>query len=246
MRYRLDLAYDGTAFHGWQIQPGEARTVQFVVETALRTLLRAPVSLTGSGRTDTGVHAHHQPTHFDLETAIDDPAQLLFRLARLLPVDVKPTALVAVAPDFHVRFSAVARTYHYYVHQRPDPFQRFFSAFVGQPLDVAAMNAAAALLVGEHDFTTFSKTGGNTAHYRCRMAEAHWAADETTGTLRFTITANRFLRGQVRLLVGTLLAVGRGQLTVAAFAAALAAQDRARSAGAAPAQGLTLWRVTYP
>ena len=250
MRYRLDLAYDGTGFCGWQIQPG-ARTVQQVVEEALSRLLRQPVSLTGAGRTDTGVHAHNQPTHFDLDLSLagtppPDPAQVLYRLARLLPPDVKPTALTAVASDWHARFSATERTYHYYVYQRPDPFRRFFSTFVGQPLDVAAMNAAAAYLPGEHDFTTFSKTGGNTAHYRCRVREAHWLADESAGTLRFTVSANRFLRGQVRLLVGSLLDVGRGKQSVADFVAALTAQNRARSSSAAPAEGLTLWHVLYP
>ncbi len=245
MRYFLDLAYDGTHFCGWQIQPG-ARTVQQVVEDALTLLLRQPIGLTGSGRTDAGVHAHHQPAHFEVTPPIAAPEQLLFRLARLLPPDVKPTALYPVAADWHARFSALARTYHYHLHQRPDPFQRFFSAFVGQPLDFAAMNAAAAHLVGEHDFTTFSKTKGNVAHYRCRVRAARWEADTAAGTAVFVVSANRFLRGQVRLLVGTLLDVGRGRLTVADFAAALAAQDRARSSGAAPAQGLTLWRVEYP
>lgn len=245
MRYRLDLAYDGTQFTGWQVQPGGARTVQAVVEDALGKLLRRPIHLTGSGRTDTGVHAHQQPTHFETEQPIADLDQLIYRLARLLPPDVKPTALLPVAPDWHARFSATERTYHYHVYQRPDPFRRFFAAFVGQPLDVDAMNAAAALLLGEHDFTTFSKTGGNTAHYRCRVREAQWVADAEAATLRFAISANRFLRGQVRLLVGTLLDVGRGRLKVAGFGAALAAQERARSSGAAPAQGLTLWRVAY-
>ncbi len=245
MRYRLDLAYDGTAFCGWQIQPGE-RTVQLVVETALTTLLRQPIHLTGSGRTDTGVHAHHQPAHFDVEAPITDPAQVFYRLARLLPPDVKPTDLAVAAPDFHARFSALTRTYHYHIYQRPDPFQRFFGAFVGQSLDFEAMNAAAAQLLGEHDFTTFSKTKGNVAHYRCRVEKAYWTADEAASTATFVVTANRFLRGQVRLLVGTLLDVGRGRLTVADFAAALAAQDRALASGAAPAEGLTLWRVSYP
>lgn len=245
MRYRLDLAYDGTAFNGWQTQPGATRTVQQVTEAALALLLRVPIELTGAGRTDAGVHAHQQPTHFEVEKPIADIDQLLYRLARLLPPDVKPTALYPVPADWHARFSALARTYHYHVYQRPDPFGRFFGAFVGQPLDVEAMNHAAALLLGDHDFTTFSKTGGNSAHYRCQVQAAHWTADPAAGTLRFAVTANRFLRGQVRLLVGTLLDVGRGRLTVADFAAALAAQRRGRSSGAAPAEGLTLWRVTY-
>ena len=245
MRYRLDLAYDGTAFCGWQSQP-DGRTVQQVTEAALTLLLRQPVYLTGSGRTDTGVHAHQQPTHFEVETPIADVGQVLYRLARLLPPDVKPTALYPVADEFHARFSALERTYHYHLHQRPDPFQRFFSAFVGQSLDFGLMNEAAALLLGEHDFTTFSKTKGNVAHYRGRVSEARWTLDEAVDAATFIVTANRFLRGQVRLLVGTLLDVGRGRLTVAGFGAALAARDRARSSGAAPAEGLTLWHVTYP
>ncbi len=244
MRYFLELAYDGTHFCGWQVQPG-ARTVQQVVQEALGRLLRQPgLTLTGSGRTDTGVHAARQVAHFDADTPISDPNQLLYRLARLLPPDVKPRALYAVPADAHARFSALTRTYHYTLHQQPDPFRRFFSAFVGQPLNFDALNAAAACLLGEHDFTTFSKTKGNVAHYRCTVLEARWDVP-APDALRFVVRANRFLRGQVRLLVGTLLEVGRGKLTMAEFAAALAAQDRTRSAGAAPAAGLSLVEVEY-
>lgn len=247
MRYFLELAYDGTAFAGWQIQPG-ARTVQQVVEEALGLLLKQPVGLTGSGRTDTGVHANQQFAHFELAEPITDVDQLTYRLARLLPPDVKPVALFPVSDRLHARFSAVARTYHYHVHLRPDPFQRFFSTFIGQPLDLGAMNEAAVHLLGEHDFTTFSKTKGNVAHYRCSVYEAMWHVEHvehTPRTATFVIRANRFLRGQVRLIVGTLLDVGRGRLTVADFAAALTAQDRRLSSGAAPAQGLSLVKVEY-
>jgi tRNA pseudouridine38-40 synthase len=247
VRYFLELAYDGTAFAGWQIQPG-TRTVQQVVEDALSLLLKCPIGLTGSGRTDTGVHAAQQFAHFDVADPITDVDQLIYRLARLLPPDVKPIALFPVSDRLHARFSAVARTYHYHIHLRPNPFQRFFSTFFGQPLDFEAMNAAAAHLLGEHDFTTFSKTKGNVAHYRCVVHEAMWHVEHVERIPQaayFVIRANRFLRGQVRLIAGTLLDVGRGRLSVNDFEKALVAQDRRLSSGAAPAQGLSLVKVSY-
>lgn len=246
MRYFLDLAYDGTAFCGWQRQPTGVRTVQQVVEEALTMLLKQPMEIIGAGRTDTGVHARQQVAHFDVDEPVADPAVLLYRLARLLPADVKPRALVPVAAHYHARFSATARTYYYDLHWQPDPFRRFFSTFVSALPDFAAMNAAAALLLGEHDFTTFSKTGGTQHHFRCTIMQARWDANEAAGEARFTIEANRFLRGQVRLLVGTLLDVGRGRRAIADVGASLAAQDRTRSAGAAPATGLALARIQYP
>ncbi len=242
MRYFLQLAYDGSRFHGWQVQPN-ALSVQQVVDEALSTLLRQPVATTGSGRTDTGVHAAQQFAHFDVPAPLD-PQQICHRLNRLLPPDIAVRALHPVGEEAHARFDALARTYTYRVSLVKDPFRNAYSYHAPRRPDVERMNEAARTLLAFEDFTTFSKTKGDTPHYRCRLSEAGW--QEVEDSLVFTIRANRFLRGMVRLVVGTLLEVGAGKRTVEDFAAALAAQDRRLAGGAAEAAGLFLTRVEYP
>lgn len=242
MRYFLQLAYDGSRFHGWQVQPN-ARSVQQVLDEALSTLLREPVATTGSGRTDTGVHAAQQFAHFDVSVPLV-PEELRYRLNRLLPAEVAVQGLYPVGAGAHARFDALARTYEYRVSLVKDPFRRAYSYLAPRRPDIAQMNEAAGALLAAEDFTTFSKTKGDTPHYRCLVYEAAWR-QEGEG-LVFRIRANRFLRGMVRLVVGTLLEVGTGKRTVAEFAAALAAQDRRLAGGAAEAGGLFLTRVEYP
>lgn len=242
MRYFLQLAYDGARFHGWQVQPN-ALTVQQVLDEALSTLLREQVCTIGSGRTDTGVHAAQQFAHFDVSAPLVAEA-VLYRLNRLLPPDIAVQAVYAVGDEAHARFDALARTYEYRVSLVKDPFRRAHSSLAWRPPDVGQMNRAAALLPGFEDFTTFSKTKGDTPHYRCRLFEAGWR--QQGGLLVFTVRANRFLRGMVRMLVGTLLEVGAGKRTVEEFAAAVQAQDRRLAGGAAEAAGLFLTRVEYP
>ncbi|WP_439880947.1 tRNA pseudouridine(38-40) synthase TruA [Pontibacter sp. MBLB2868] len=242
MRYFLEIAYDGTRFHGWQVQPN-ALTVQEVLEDSLSKMLREPISTTGSGRTDTGVHASQQFVHFDTEQLLD-PQHVVFRLNRILPNDIAALNLYLVTDEAHARYDAFARTYHYHITLRKDPFKRYHAWYHSRPLDIAKMNEAAAILLKYEDFTTFSKVKGDTKHYRCEMYEATWKQEGEE--LLFTISANRFLRGMVRLVVGTLVDVGRGKLSVQEFEKIIASQDRSRSSAAAPSEGLFLAKVEYP
>ncbi len=244
MRYFLHLAYDGTRFHGWQIQPA-VLTVQQELNRCLTQVLRQPVYTLGSGRTDTGVHASHQVAHFDAELPDGlDHHTLLYRLNRALPPDIAAFVLHEVPAKANARFDAEARTYEYHVSLLPDPFGADHAIYLDRAPDVEAMNEAAATLLGSRDFTSFSKVKGAEQHYVCVVYEAGWRA--VPGGLVFRIRANRFVRGMVRLVVGTLLSVGRGKLTPAQFQEILAAQSRIAASGAAPAQGLFLGRVEYP
>ena len=243
MRYFLHLAYDGTHYHGWQMQPN-APTVQAALNRCLSQVLRQPVHSLGSGRTDTGVHASHQVAHFEADLPQDlTPALLLYRLRRALPPDITPLRLHEVPYNANARFDAERRTYEYFLVTRPDPFRRDHTLLVDRPLDVAAMNAAAACLVGQFDFTSFSKVKGAEDHYVCCCYEAGW--HPAPGGWVFRIRANRFVRGMVRLVVGTLLDVGRGKLAPWQFQELLWAQRRVDAGGAAPARGLFLSRVEY-
>jgi len=244
MRYFLHLAYDGTSYHGWQVQP-QAITVQQELNRCLSQVLRQPISTLGSGRTDTGVHASHQVAHFNADVPETlDLATVLYRLNRALPADIAAQVLHPVPDKANARFDANARTYEYHVRLVPNPFRVAHSIYLDRAPDVATMNEAAALLLGSRDFTSFSKVKGAETHYVCVCYEAAW--HPTPGGLVFRIRANRFVRGMVRLVVGTLLSVGRGKLTVAEFGEILAAQSRIAASGAAPANGLFLSRVEYP
>lgn len=242
MRYFLEIAYDGTRFHGWQVQPN-ALSVQEVLDDCLTKVLRQLVSSTGSGRTDTGVHASQQFVHFDVAQPLD-PQQVIYRLNRILPNDIAANNLYRVADAAHARFDAHARTYHYHITFAKNPFKRYYAYYHSRPLNVELMNEAAALLLKHEDFTTFSKVKGDTTHYRCTIYEAVW--QQQGQELVFMVRANRFLRGMVRLLVGTLVDVGRGKLTVQQFGQIIISQDRNKSSGAAPAEGLFLAKVEYP
>ena len=243
MRYFLHLAYDGTAYHGWQVQL-HSITVQAEVNRCLSQVLRQPISSQGSGRTDTGVHASHQVAHFEADLPANMSEDLLlYRLRRALPPDIGALRLHPVPESANARFDAERRTYDYFVVTEPDPFRRDQALYIDRPLDVAAMNEAAGYLVGQFDFTTFSKVKGAEAHYICYCTEAGW--HPAPGGWRFRIRANRFVRGMVRLVVGTLLDVGRGKINPAQFQQLLWAQKRVDAGSAAPAKGLFLSRVEY-
>ncbi|MBO7547838.1 MAG: tRNA pseudouridine(38-40) synthase TruA [Bacteroidales bacterium] len=173
MRYQIVLSYDGSDYCGWQYQPRE-RSVQQVLEEALSTLLRTPVSVTGAGRTDTGVNAAGYVAHFDVEPALPDPAQLAYRLNALLPSSVVVTEIRPAAPDFHARFQAREREYTYFLNRKKDPFVEKFSYRCTFPLDFEAMNTAAAALLGTHDFSCFEKTGGDNKTSICTVTKALW------------------------------------------------------------------------
>lgn len=255
MRYFIDLSYDGTAYHGWQVQPN-GESVQGVLQRALATLMQQEIPVTGAGRTDAGVHARLMVAHFDLKEPLPTPPlreggvqqtaedYLCFRLNGILPYDIAVHRIYPVADDAHARFSALARTYHYYVHTCKSPFLRDYSWRLVRTPDFEAMNRAAALLLDYQDFTSFSKLNTDTKTNICHVRSARWVqlnADEW----RFEITADRFLRNMVRAIVGTLMEVGRGTLTLDGFREVIERKDRRVAGDSVPARGLFLVNVEY-
>lgn len=252
MRYFVTLSYDGTQYHGWQIQPNGV-SVQEVLQKALSTLLRKPIEVTGAGRTDAGVHASMMVAHFDWPAAHEgegceemplDCTQLTYKLNRLLPPDVAVQAVRPVGPEMHARFSATRRTYHYYIHTHKNPFLRGYSWQVNVPLDFALMNEAAQVLLEYSDFTSFSKTGTDVKTNICQLTEARWEQLKP-GEWRFTVSANRFLRNMVRAIVGTLVEVGRHRMTISQMRHAIEAKDRQRAGESVPGHALYLTNIEY-
>ena len=242
-RYFIYFSYDGTAYHGWQVQPG-SNSVQQEMQRALSLLMGRDMSVVGAGRTDAGVHAHMMVAHFDTEEPIADCPQLAYKLNRVLPRDIAVDRIVSVPSDCHARFSAVARTYHYYIHTRKDPFLHSHSWQIPYPLDFERMNAAAKVLLEYQDFTSFSKLHTDVKTNLCDLRQAHW--DELSpGRWRFTITANRFLRNMVRAIVGTLVEVGRGRIGIEELRRIIEAKDRCSAGESVPAKGLFLVDIKY-
>ena len=241
-RYFLELAYKGTRFHGWQIQVN-AISVQETLEKALSLLLKTPIAIVGSGRTDTGVHASQQFAHFDCEQALDTVATLK-KLNAILPNDISIFDIFLTKPDAHARFSATWRSYVYKINLRKNPFEQEGSWIVFKQLDVEKMQAASDLLLAHEDFECFSKIKTDVKTFNCKIKAAFWEQKEHQ--LLFHITANRFLRGMVRAIVGTLVEVGTGKLSVSQFQEILESKDRKQAKSAAPPQGLYLCEVTYP
>jgi len=241
---RLLLEYDGTAYHGWQRQKN-ALTIQEVVETALAKLTGKPVKLLGSGRTDAGVHAWGQVANFQTSSHI--PLKAFHAgLNSLLPRDIAVLDAAAAPPDFHARKSARAKTYEYRILNRvtPSPLNRRYAWLVRQPLNLEAMAQAAAALPGEHDFSAFRASGGSPGHALRKVLAAAWHQGEA-GRLRFSITANGFLRGMVRSLVGTMVQIGQGKRPPEDLAGLITNGDRRLAGPTAPAQGLFLVEVIY-
>lgn len=242
-RYFTYLSYDGSAYHGWQIQPNGI-TVQECLEKALSTILRQPVSVTGAGRTDTGVHARLMVAHFDIETALSDTVVFTERLNRILPKDIAISKIVPVRNDAHSRFDALSRTYHYYLSFSKDPFNGRYSMKLHSSLDWEKMNRAAACLFNYTDFTSFSKLHTDVKTNNCKIMKAEWSKE---GNLfRFTIQADRFLRNMVRAIVGTLLDVGRGRLNIEDFCHIIETKNRCNAGTSVPAQALFLVDIAYP
>lgn len=241
-RYFMTLSYDGTAYHGWQKQPTGA-SVQEELQRALSVLLREEVAVTGAGRTDAGVHARMMVAHFDTGADVDC-RQLEYKLNKLLPPDIAVSKIVPVGNGVHARFSAVSRTYCYYIHQNKEPFIRAYSWELHYVLDFAAMNAAAAMLMEYGDFASFCKSESGSKTTRCNVTDAKWISD---GGARwhFIITADRFLRNMVRAVVGTLIDVGRGRLTVSGFRKVIERRSRDAAGESAPAHALFLEKIDY-
>lgn len=243
MRYFIELAYNGGKFHGWQSQPG-ASTVQQTIEEALTTILRSPTAIVGAGRTDTGVHARQMFAHVDIDSLPADTDRFVRGLNSLLGPDIAVYALHPVAPDAHARFDATSRTYRYYVHHRKDPFLQGLSHFIA-PLDYEAMNRAAALLIDTSDFTSFAKLHADTKTNICRVTCARWDSIDRDRHV-FTITADRFLRNMVRAVVGTLVDVGRGKISLPDFQRIIEQRDRCAAGTSMPPHALYLEKITYP
>lgn len=241
MRYFIYLSYDGARYHGWQIQPNGS-SVQEVLGKALSTLLHESIEVTGAGRTDAGVNASLMVAHFDTEHTADN--QLAYRLNKFLPQDIAIHKIVPVKPEAHARFSATSRTYHYYVITAKSPFEPYTYRFP-QPLDFDKMNEAAKALFDYIDFTSFSKLHTDVKTNNCRIMAAQW---EQVSPIKwkFTITADRFLRNMVRAIVGTLLDVGRGVLTLEQFREIIEKKDRCSAGMSVPGNALFLADITYP
>ena len=243
-RYFIYMAYDGTRYHGWQIQPNGISVQQTLME-ALATFMRQEVEVVGAGRTDAGVHARLMVAHFDWEHPLDTAA-VAEKLNRILPPDISVYKVREVRADAHARFDATYRTYHYYVSTSKSPFSRFYSCrILGESPDFEQMNKAAKTLFDYIDFTSFSKLHTDVKTNNCRIMQAYWK-QLGENEWCFTIQADRFLRNMVRAIVGTLLEVGKGKLTVDGFRKVIEAKDRGCAGTSAPGHALFLEDVGYP
>lgn len=247
MRRFLKLSYDGSPFHGWQRQPGDS-SVQQTLEEALSTICRRPVEVVGAGRTDTGVNARVMYAHFDSDYIIPDKRRFLTGLNRLCGHAIAVEDVFEVDPDKHARFDARLRTYKYFVTFAKCPFLENMSWQTVMKLDLDLMNEAAALLLTTDDFTSFAKLHSDARTNICRVSEARWETWRNSfgvpGAV-FTISADRFLRNMVRAVVGTLVDVGRGKISVAEFAEIIRRKDRCAAGTSMPPQALFLWDIEY-
>ena len=248
MRYFMEISYLGARFHGWQRQPN-ALGVQQCLEEALCRLQRTETPLTGAGRTDTGVNARRMFAHFDVDSLRLPPQRTAASLNTMCGPDIAVRRVFPVAQEAHARFSATSRTYRYFVHHGKNPFADPLSWRAPMPLDVDAMNEAADLLPDYDDFTSFAKLHSDAKTNICRLRKALWSpcltVDGAPG-LMFEITADRFLRNMVRAVVGTLVDVGRGKLSISGFRRVVECRNRGGAGTSMPPEPLFLWDVEYP
>jgi tRNA pseudouridine38-40 synthase len=246
LRYFIELAYKGTNYHGWQYQPG-ADTVQETLNKALSLLLKTEIDIVGAGRTDTGVHAKQMYAHFDYETEIDTP-KLIHKLNSFLPKDIVVFTIIKVAEDAHARFDATKRTYEYHIHSVKDAFENEASYQFQLPLDIDKMNEACQILFKHTDFECFSKVNTDVHTFNCMIFEAYWTrlgAKQNGNKLIFTISADRFLRNMVRAIVGTMINIGTGKISLADFEKIIESKDRSQAGFSVPAHGLYLTKIEY-
>ena len=257
MRYKIRLSYDGSAFCGWQIQ-NNARTVQGEIEKAASTLLGVSVQVTGAGRTDTGVNAINYIAHIELPDEVSvEAAHLCYKLNAMLPREVTIHEVSVTEDEFHARFDATSREYHYFIHFCKDPFCEKYSYRMRYPLDIEKMNEAAAFLLGEHDFSCFEKVGGNNATSICNITEAGWSTYRPSHIelmgypyregdyIVFKVTANRFLRNMVRAIVGSLIEVGRGKKDPSWITELIASGNRSDAGSSVPGNALFFSGAEY-
>ena len=242
MRFFITLSYDGTRFHGWQIQPNGI-SVQGELQRGLSLLLRQEIIVTGAGRTDAGVHASMMVAHFDYVGELDC-RQLAYKLNKLLPQDIAVQKVEQVSDDLHARFSATSRTYYYHIHTEKSPFERHYSCELHYPLDFDKMNEAARILMEYEDFGAFCKSHADVKTTLCHVTKAEWH-QTSSFTWYFEITANRFLRNMVRAVVGTLIEVGRGRMTFDDFRTVIEGKRRTEAGESMPGNALFLVNITY-
>ena len=257
MRYSIRLSYDGSAFCGWQIQ-NNAVSVQGVLEKGLSTICGQEIQVTGAGRTDTAVNGINYIAHFEIPTGLSlEAEQLCYKLNAMLPREIAIHEICEVSEEFHARFNAQSREYHYFVHFCKDPFCEKFSYRMRYKLDIEAMNKAAELLLGEHDFSCFEKVGGNNATSICTITEATWSTYRPTHVelmgapycegdyIVFRIRANRFLRNMVRAIVGSLIEVGRGKKDPSWISELIASGSRSAAGQSVPGNALFFTGAEY-
>lgn len=243
-RYFAKLAYDGTRFHGWQIQPN-ALTIQELLDKALSTVLREKIETVGCGRTDAGVHAKDFYAHFDTQSERELSSHAFLQsINALLPYEIGIKSVKLVTNESHARFDATARSYEYHLHQHKDPFKHGYSWLVKESLDFEAMNDAAKILPLYTDFSCFSKSHTQTHTNNCTITRAEWLPNGDAWV--FHITADRFLRNMVRAIVGTLIMVGRGQIKPEDVHAIVQSKNRSQAGSSVPACGLYLSEIVYP
>jgi tRNA pseudouridine38-40 synthase len=246
-RFFLTLSYNGSDFNGWQVQENTTHTVQQVLEEKLSMLLKEKIAITGCGRTDTGVNARNFVAHFDshCQDLIHNKKHWIYKFNTVLPQTVSVNDILKVNDKAHARFDAEQRVYYYYIHQKKNPFVENFSWYVYGELDFELMNKAALILKEYSDFTSFSKSNTQNKTNICKISRAVW---QKTGKdeWRFTISADRFLRGMVRAIVGTLIMVGKNKISMAEFRNIIEQKNRAAAGQNAPAHALFLTGIKYP
>ncbi|MEB0248737.1 MULTISPECIES: tRNA pseudouridine(38-40) synthase TruA [unclassified Mucilaginibacter] len=243
-RYFIELAYDGTNYHGWQVQPN-AVTVQEVLDKALTTLLRQSIETVGCGRTDTGVHAKDFFAHLDVQSMVHEPSTIDKRsLNALLPHDIAIKSIIPVNPEAHARFDATLRSYEYHIHFEKNPFLNNYSWLIRDKPNLELMNRAAAIVMEYTDFSCFSKSNTQVKTNNCKIAKAEWV--ETENGIVFHVSADRFLRNMVRAIVGTLLQVGKSEMQPEDIRKVIESKNRSKAGTSVPACGLYLTEIKYP
>lgn len=241
MRFRIELSYMGTDFAGWQNQIN-ATSIQELIEKGLTTLLRTKIEITGSSRTDGGVHASQQFAHFDFPNELDLP-DLCYRINQILPFSINIAAIIKVDDTFHARFGSTSRAYEYRVTKVKNPFLQNLAYQFSTHLAIDQMNEACELMLKYTDFQCFSKLHTDVKTFNCELMHAYWRQENNL--IVFHIKANRFLRGMVRAIVGTMLEVGLGKMSLEQFEAVLQSKNRQKAGVSVPAKGLFLVEVNY-
>jgi tRNA pseudouridine38-40 synthase len=241
MRYFIEVSYNGAAYSGFQTQKN-ANTIQAEVEKALLILLKQPVVLTGSSRTDAGVHALQNFFHFDALDSLSE--EIIYNLNAILPGDIVIKKIIRVKDDAHSRFDALSREYKYYIYQEKNPFLTETAYYYPYKLDFNLLNEASSLIKQYSDFTSFSKRNTQVSSFICTINETRWFIDGNC--LVYNVKANRFLRGMVRALVATMLKVGTKKTSIHSFQQIIEAKDCTKASFSAPSKGLFLTEVRYP